>query len=109
MPDWGTIAAIIVACVAVLGLIVQFFKREKPWKKEQVELRLRIFTLENKMDNISERIEILKSDIEDHDRRDERDFERLETKIEKITDLMIQMIASDHSSKPYPPRDKNNK
>lgn len=94
---WGVGAAIIVALAAVLGLIIQFFRREKPWQKGQTELKLRVTKLESESVNLSKQIDNVKSIIEDHDRRDEKDFERLETKIEKLTDLMIRMISDDNS------------
>ena len=94
---WGVFAAIVVALAAVLGLLVQFFKREKPWQKGQASLKLRVTKLESATDSLSKQIDDVKSSIEDHDRRDEKDFERLETKIEKLTDLMIKMISDDNS------------
>lgn len=93
---WGVGAAIIVALAAVLGLVIQFFRREKPWQKGQASLKLRTIKLESQTDNLSKQIADVKSIIEDHDRRDEKDFERIETKIEKLTDLMIKMISDDN-------------
>lgn len=97
LETWGTVAAVIVALAAVLGLLVQIFKREKPWTKGQTELKLRVTKLESSSDSISKRVDDLKDTVEDHDRRDGKDFERLETKIEKLTDLMIKMISDDNS------------
>ena len=94
---WGTGAAIVVALAAVAGLLVKIFKREKPWTKGQTELKLRVTKLESSSDSISKRVDDLKDTVEDHDRRDGKDFERLETKIEKLTDLMIKMISDDSS------------
>jgi len=94
---WGVGAALVVAIAAILGLLIQFFKREKPWTKGQTELKLRVTKLESATDSLSKQIDDVKSIIEDHDRRDEKDFERLETKIEKLTDLMIKMISDDNS------------
>ncbi len=93
---WGVGAAMIVAIAAILGLIIQFFRREKPWQKVQAELKLRTTKLESDTGNLSKQIDDVKSIIEDHDRRDEKDFERIETKIEKLTDLMIKMISDDN-------------
>ena len=103
---WGTGAAIVVALAAVMGLLVQIFKREKPWTKGQNELKLKVIKLESESESISKRVDSLKSIIEDHDRRDEKDFERLATKIEKLTDLMIRMISDDNSSKSPLSKDK---
>lgn len=97
LETWGTVAAVTVALAAVMGLLVQIFKREKPWTKGQTELKLRVIKLESSSDSISKRVDDLKDTVEDHDRRDGKDFERLETKIEKLTDLMIKMISDDNS------------
>jgi len=34
-----------------------------------------------------------KKKLEEHELRDEKDFERIEAKIEKLTDLMIKMLS----------------
>lgn len=91
--DWGTLAAIIIAIAAVLGLLTQFFKKEKPWRKVQVEHNLRLTSVEIKIDNLTESIDDLKQAIDEHEQRDQKDFERVESKIEKLTDLMIDMIG----------------
>jgi len=103
---WGTAAAIVVALAAVIGLLVQIFKREKPWTKGQTELKLKIIKLETESDSLSKRVDNIKSAIDDHDRRDEKDFERLETKIEKLTDLMIRMISDDNTTRSPLSKDK---
>ena len=86
-------AAIIIAVAAVLGLLVQFFKKDKPWKKVQIDHNLRLTSVEIKIDNLAESMDDLKQAIEEHEQRDQRDFERIESKIEKLTDLMIDMIG----------------
>ena len=91
--DWGVVAAIIVALAAVVGLILQFTRRERPWKKAQEEHNLRLTSVEIKIDNQTDAIDDLKQAIDEHEQRDQKDFERLETKIEKLTDLMIDMIG----------------
>ena len=93
--DWTTVAAVIVALAAIGGLLVQFFKRDKPWRKGQQDLKERASLLESRVENIATRVEELKGKIEDHDRRDEKDFERIEGKIEKLTDLMIKMLSGE--------------
>ncbi len=91
--DWGTLAAIIIAVAAVLGLLVQFFKKDKPWKKVQIDHNLRLTSVEIKIDNLAESMDDLKQAIEEHEQRDQKDFERVESKIERLTDLMIDMIG----------------
>ena len=44
--DWGKWAAVTVAVAAVLGIIIQAFKKEKPWKKAQIEYNVRLIALE---------------------------------------------------------------
>jgi len=101
--DWGTVAAVTVAVAAVIGLIVQFFKRDKPWKRTQEKHNIRIITLEEQTKALSKRVDNLKELVNTHDLRDEKDFERLEGKIEKLTDLMIDMLTD---KKPTTPKRK---
>ena len=92
--DWATTAAIIVALAAVAGLLLQFFKRERPWKKSIEEHNLRLTSIEIKIENFNDNVDSLKSALEDHESRDNADFIRIENKIEKLTDLMIDMLGS---------------
>lgn len=98
--DWGTVAAITVAMAAVAGLIVQFFKKDKPWKRIQEKHNIRLTTLEEQVKSQSKRVDNLKEALAAHDGRDEKDFERLEGKIEKLTDLMIDMLTDNKSPPP---------
>lgn len=93
MLDLGTIAAIIVAVAAVGGLIIQWVKKEKPWKRGQTELEIKIAAIDSKVDNIDDSLDIIKNMLTEHEARDEKDFDRIEAKIEKITDLMIKMLS----------------
>ena len=102
MLDWGTIAAMTVAVAAVIGIIIQAIKKEKPWKKAQSDHNLRLTSLELQTKSLTEKVDQLKEMIDDHDHRDEKDFERLENKIEKLTDIMIGMLQDDKSPKTKP-------
>ncbi len=93
MLDWGTIAAIIVAVAAVGGLIIQWAKKDKPWRKGQTDLTIKLTAIESKVENIDDSLDTVKKMLEEHESRDEKDFERIETKIEKLTDLMIKMLS----------------
>ena len=93
MLDLGTLAAIIVAVAAVGGLIIQWVKRDKPWRQGQTDLTIRVSTTEAKVDNIDDTLGSIKKMLEEHESRDQKDFERIETKIEKLTDLMIKMLS----------------
>lgn len=98
--DWGVVAAIIVALAAVAGLLLQFMRRERPWKKTQEDHNLRLTSVEIKIDNQTDAIDDLKQSLDEHEHRDQKDFDRIETKIEKLTDLMIDMIGQ----KSVPPK-----
>lgn len=100
--DWATIAAVTVALAAIIGLLVQFFKKDKPWRKTQIDHNLRLTSLELQTKAIEEKLDILKETIEDHDQRDTKDFERIEGKIEKLTDLMISMLQDGKKPKTKP-------
>ena len=99
--DWATAAGIIVAAAAIIGLIIQFFKKDKPWRDSVEKHNLRISSIEIEIKHISEGLEQLRNNISDHDERDQRDFERLENKIEKLTDLMIQLIQDEKRQNSY--------
>ena len=101
--DWGTVAAIIVALAAIGGLIIQFFKKDKPWRRAQEKHNIRLTALDEQVKALSKRADNLKEALQAHDGRDEKDFERLEAKIEKLTDLMIDMLSD---NKPPPPKRK---
>ena len=94
MLELGTIAAIIIAIAAILGILIQWVKRDKPWRKGQTDLTIRMTTIEGRVENINESIESSKKLIEEHETRDQKDFERIETKIDKLTDLMINIISN---------------
>ena len=100
--DWGTAAAVIVALAAVAGIIIQAIKREKPWRKAQIDHNVRLTALEIQVKANVEKVDQLKEMIDDHDHRDEKDFERLEGKIEKLTDITISMLQSEPKAKPKP-------
>lgn len=95
--DWGTVAAVTVAVAAIMGLLVQFFKRDKPWRRTQEKHNIRLTSLEEQIKSLSKRIDNMKEMAQAHDSRDEKDFERLEGKIEKLTDLMIDMLTDKKS------------
>lgn len=101
--DWGTVAAVIVAIAAIMGLFVQFFKKDKPWRRAQEKHNIRLTALEEQMKAQTKRTDTLKEAVQAHDDRDEKDFERIETKIEKLTDLMIDVLTD---NKPAPPKRK---
>lgn len=93
MLDWGTIAALTIAVAAILGIIIQWAKKDKPWHKGQTDLTIRITTMENKVESMNESLDTIKHMVELHEMRDGKDFDRVESKIEKLTELMIKIIS----------------
>lgn len=98
--DWGTIAALIIAAAAIISLIIQFLRRDKPWKKITDDHNLRISSIELELKHINESLNQVRNKIDHHDERDQKDFERLENKIEKFADLIIQMIRNEKNNIP---------
>lgn len=92
--EWSTVAAVIVAIVAVIGLIIQFFKNERPWKRLQDKHHVRLTQLEEQLKATVTRLEDVRKDLDELDIRDARDVARIEMKIEKIMDMMIQLIST---------------
>jgi len=96
--DWATIATVVVAIAAVGGLILQISRKDKPWKRAQEKHNIRLTTLEEQVKSLSKRIDSVNSALQAHDKRDEKDFGRLEGKIEKLTDLMINLLSDNLSN-----------
>jgi TolA-binding protein len=92
--EWSTIAAVVVALVAVIGLGIQFFKNERPWKRLQDKHHIRLTQLEEQLKATVLRLEDVRKDLDALDARDTKDIEHIENKIEKIMDMMIQLLSS---------------
>lgn len=92
--EWSTVAAVVVAIVAVIGLFIQFFKNERPWKKLQDKHHIRLTQLEEQLKATVIRLEDVRKDLDELDARDSKDIERIEAKIEKIMDMMIQLLST---------------
>lgn len=95
--DWMTISAIVGSIGVIIGLIFQYkFRRQKTPSVADVQSdhSLRIMKMESDISHVSERMDQLKVMIDDHDKRDQDDFTRIENKIEKLTDMMITMLQS---------------
>lgn len=96
--DWATASAVIVAVAAVIGLIIQHFNQKDKSDNEPSDdekQNLRINSIEIELKHLNENLELLRKKINDHEERDLRDFEKLEHKIEKLTDLMIELIQNE--------------
>ena len=93
---WPTVVALIgalaVGSVALMGYIIQNFKKDY-WREPVNKLDLRIARLEMNVKNLPQTIAITQQISDDHDVRLEKDLVRLEAKMEKITDLMIKMLT----------------
>lgn len=92
--EWSTVAAVVVAIVAVIGLLMQFFKNERPWKKLQDKHHIRLTQLEEQLKSTIAQLASVRKDLDDLDARDSKDIERIENKIEKIMDMMIQLLSA---------------
>jgi len=87
-----------VAAIAVAGFIAQSFKRETPWKDPISKLTTTVVKLETQVTQISDKMDDTQRIIQEQENRNERDFDRIYERLEKVTDLMIDMIRDDPSS-----------
>ena len=54
MLELGTIAAIIIAIAAILGILIQWVKRDKKWRKGKKDITIRMTNIEGSVENINE-------------------------------------------------------
>lgn len=94
MLDWPFIAALATAAGGIIGLVIQWFKRERPWKKIQDKLIVRTTINEEKIKALTIRIDSINERINDEIHRSEKDIERLDGQIEQLTALMIKMLTT---------------
>ena len=93
--DWQTAAAIIIAGAAVISLLIQYFKKDDVWKEVTDKLTLRITTIEVQVKHLEESVELIRKKIDDVETHEGKELERVENKVEKLTDLLIQLIQQD--------------
>ena len=97
---WPTDVAIIgglaVGAVTIMGFIIQTFKKD--WRDPVNTLALRVTKIETEVGNLPRSMAAAQQISDDHDLRMEKDLIRLETKMEKITDLMIKMLTDAKNS-----------
>ena len=89
------IAGIAVAAVTIAGFITQSFKRETPWKDPVSKLHTAVGKLETQLSEVSTRIDNTQQTMKEQGVRNEKDFDRILERIEKVTDLMIDMIRDE--------------
>lgn len=92
------IGGIAVTAITIAGFLIQNFKQAMPWKDPVSKLNTTVVRLETEMQTLMNKIENNEKDLTSHDVRNERDFERLHERLEKITDLMIKMLSDDNQS-----------
>lgn len=95
---------IVVAAITVAGFLIQNFKQSAPWKDPVSKLNTTVVRLETEMQTLTNKIENNEKELINHDIRNERDFERLHERLEKITDLMIKMLSEDSQSESQKPK-----
>ena len=86
------IAGVVVAAVTIAGYVSQSFKRETPWKDPVSKLNTTVVKLESQLSEISTRIDTTQQLVKDQDLRNEKDFDRILERLEKVTDLMVDLI-----------------
>lgn len=97
------IAGVAVALVTIAGFITQSFKRETPWKDPVSKLNTAVVKLETQLSEVSTRIDNTQQSVKEQGLRNEKDFDRILERLEKVTDLMIDLIRDetlDNSNKP---------
>jgi biopolymer transport protein ExbB/TolQ len=92
--DWISVTSIVMAAVAVVGLIIQYFKEERPWEKLITELKMKVAKIEQEDKHVSNSIELLRKVMDENDDRTQKNMERVDAKLEKLTDLMIQLLRN---------------
>lgn len=87
------IAGLVVAITGLVTFILNYFKQDV-WKDPVSALKIKAETNETEIKNLKDRIKILSRELEAHDKRDSEDFNRVERKIEKLTELLIELVKS---------------
>ena len=97
------ISGIAISVVVFAGYIHQTFKNESPWKEPIERLNTLVVKLETNILSLSSKIDDVQHNLTEHEIRNDKDFDRVHERLEKVTDLMIDMLRVD------PPSDKSDK
>jgi uncharacterized membrane protein YraQ (UPF0718 family) len=90
--DWVSITSIVMAIAAIIGLVIQWYKKEKPWEEITSELKMQVSKIQQKQEHTDDIYKALREALEEKDDRHQKSFEKVESKLEKLTDLVIQIL-----------------
>ena len=92
------IGGIAVACVTFVGFLKQVFKKDTSWKDPIDNLNKTVVMLETEVKSLSSKVKDVQNSVADQEGRYVRDLDRIHERLEKVTDLMIDMLRDDGSS-----------
>lgn len=92
------VGGISVAVVTIAGYLNQSFRREKPWQEPLAKLEATVIKMESQIEHVVSKSDDAQHDLRDHEKRNEKDFDRILERLEKVTGLMIDMIREKSSS-----------
>jgi hypothetical protein len=99
---WTTAVTVIggalVAIATVFGVTKPLFKKRTPWVAPMEQLAATTIRLEAGLNAVDAKIVDIQSLSANQEARHVKDFDRIHDKLEKITDLMIDMLRDDGSS-----------
>ena len=102
------ISGIAIAFVVVAGYIHQNFKKETPWKDPIDKLNTLVIKLESTLASLNSKIDDTNHALSDHEVRNDKDFDRVHERLEKVTDLMIDMLRVDNPPQSNDKSEKEN-
>ena len=92
------VGGIAVAAITIAGYLNQSFRRDMPWKDPIAKMNATVIKLESQLSQALSKVDDVQRDLQDHESRNERDFDRILERLEKVTDLMIDMIRDESSN-----------
>ena len=87
------VAGLVVAITGLVAFVLNYY-RQDAWKDPVNTLKTKTETNETEIKNLKERINTLVRELEAHDKRDSEDFKRVESRVEKLTELLIELVKS---------------
>lgn len=92
------LGATVVVVTGIFGFMIQYFRKDNLWKDPLNKVVTKVVRIDTEIQGSNQRLDELQKTIEDHDERDQRDFDRIEKKLEKLTDLMIDSLTRNKTS-----------
>lgn len=112
--NWPDIFAAVSGMIILAGALVAIFKKNEPWKNDLMEIndemiektreiqtahneekqsnQQRMLLLESKLTDIIRQLEDIRKEIENKDIDKDKKITKLEEKMEKLTDMMINFL-----------------